>query len=819
MRFPVLAALALLAAPAAGRTGRAGEAWHWIQKLQTTGSALQIAAHPDDETAGLLALLSRGLGARVTLLSLTRGEAGANAIGPELFDALGWIRAAELEVAGERYGLDRIWFTPLADYGYSKNLAEALRAWDEDAAVADVVEVIRRERPMVVLSRFTGDPRDGHGQHQFAGTVAPRAYEGAPDLAAFPPREGRRGFLPTALFFPAREGEDGATIDLTGSRPWLSRSFAEYGAMGLALQRSQTRGVLRVRDSASIRSAGGEDLIELLSPERASLGARFGPTVPSRLREVLEELDGAFREVASGFDWLAPEASVPALGAALLRVRSLLGERSPSGFFDVRHELERKEEQLVEAIRRAAGVEVEATAGEIPPVVPGQAFEVEVAVRGPLEVAGIELDVPEGAAVEGRFRVQLPEDAAPFQPHVFRSGLGESRYRTSGDWTRAAPPPAFAARVTLRAGPAEIVLTEPVERVEANLPYGRERRELEILPPLSVAFTPDFAVSGVDGPPAPFEVRLLATGHAPGEHRISLEVPDGWTFEPQQREVRFERAGERVRTAFEVRPRGGAGVFRLTATRLGPDGKFQEATAHRRIAHRDLPLRWAVTPAQLRVARTSVVVPDGLRVGFVTGAGDDVPAGIEALGATVELLDGAALDSADLGAYDAIVTGTRAYAFRPDLVRANRRLLDYADAGGHLVVLYNTSELDPAEHAPFPGVLPSNAEEVTEENSRVAFLDPDHPLLTWPNRIGPEDFEGWVEQRGSKFWSEWSPAYAALFELADEGQAPQGGAALTAPVGSGRYTYFAIALHRQLGAAAPGAFRLLANLISASRAP
>ncbi len=847
--FRLLLPLLLLAAPAAGSGGRAGEAWHWIQKLQTTGSALQITAHPDDEQAGLLALLSRGLGARVALLSLTRGEAGANAIGPELFDGLGWIRAAELTVAGEWYGLDRIYFTPLADYGYSKSLAEALRAWDEEEALRDVVEVVRRERPMAILARFTGDPRDGHGQHQFAGRLTMRAWDGAPDPTAFPPREGRRAFLPAALFLPAREGEAGVSVDLTGSRPWLDHSFHELGAIGLSLQRSQTGGVVREsgRESVSLRRAfpadgGTDDLLELLGPERASLGARFVGLVPERLRTLLKGIDERFREIAAGFDWLQPEASVPALGAALAAVRSLLGERSPSGFFDVRHELEVKEAQLLEAIRHAAGVELEATArlpdgggAFLPPVVPGQRFEVEAQGRAlpPAAALALDLTVPEGTDLDGdaavavragltrRFRVGLPEDAPALEPHVTRSGIGESRYQTRGDGTLAAPPPAFLASATFRipAGESETVeaaYSVPVERVESNLPFGNERRELEILPPVSLAFTPGFAAVRAGEPE--IEARLLAAGRAPGAFRISLETPAGWSFEPAEREVRFERAGESVRISFRLRPAGEQGTHRVRATLAADaDGAFRPAASHERIAHRDLPLRYLMRPAELRVASVPAAVPAGLRVGYVVGVGDDVPAGIEALGATVDLLDAAALDAGDLGQYDAILTGTRAYAVRPDLARANRRLLEYVEAGGHLVVLYNTAELNPAEHAPFPGVLPPNAEEVSEEDSEVILLAPEHPLLTWPNRIGSADFEGWVEQRGSKFWSEWDPAWTPLFETADEGQAPQRGGALTAEAGRGRYTYFAFALHRQLGEAVPGAFRLLANLIAASR--
>ena len=390
---------AAAAQPSGPGQGRAALAWHWIQKLQTTGSVLHVTAHPDDENGALLALLSRGHGVRTALLSITRGEAGANAIGPELFDGLGAIRAAELEAAGSWYGLDRIYHTPLADYGYSKNLDEALRSWDEESAAADVVEVIRRERPMVILARFTGDPRDGHGQHQFAGRMAARGFDGAPDMGAFPTREGRRPHLPLAFFQRGRDEAGAFEVDVSGSRPWLSHSFAELNAVGLSYQRSQTRGMVRSvagRRTARLIRADGDpgaenDLLAMLSPERASLSARFGSVVPARLAAVLERLDGQFQAAAAEFDWSVPEASLPRLGEALVEAQALLSERSPSGFFDVRHELARKEEQLLAAIRYASGVSLDAVArepaaqgGDSPfapppafgPVVPGQRFEV-----------------------------------------------------------------------------------------------------------------------------------------------------------------------------------------------------------------------------------------------------------------------------------------------------------------------------------------------------------------------------------------------------------------------------------------------------------
>lgn len=968
---------AVSASAAGPELSRAGEAWHWIRKLQTTGSVLQITAHPDDENGALLTMLSRGLGVRTALLSLTRGEAGANAVGPELFDDLGWIRAAEMEAAGKWYGLDRIYFTPLADYGFSKTLEEAQRSWDEEAALADVVEIVRRERPLVVLARFRGGPEDGHGQHRFAGRLTARAFDAAPDLYAFPPREGRRGYLPGALFVRERGGDDSSggvaegvvSLDLSGSRAWLPYSFVEMAALGLSLQRSQTRGV--VRSSGRVPGPGpmallrrvddggagggpeggeeggvGADLLALLAPERASLGARFGAVVPRRLAEHLRELDAAFAAIAIRFDWRAPERSLPALGAALAGVRELLGERSPSGFFDVRHELERKEEQLVAAVLAAGGVRMEAVArapGEAAadrgpfagpaafgPVVPGQEFVVEVAVsalspavvsgvsvagpgevsaieggigreiEGPVEGAvegasgnegggevGAEVRAPRGREVRGKvgrpgvggvgaesvgagggedgqssrsraFRVVVAEDAPPLSYPVFRSGISENRYRTEGDWSRGAPPPAFTAIARLSVpggaggagrGPGasavalpepglmvpvgavpgraaedrvEVEVRVPVERFEANLPYGYERRVLEVLPPVSVAFEPDFAVALPGSAESGFEVALAAAGHAAGEFRVALSAPAGFRVAPGERRVRFGRAGESARVRFRVFPgdggsegSGAGAVIRATVAAVGAgDGEAVAAVGYTRIGHRGLPLGYGIRPAALRVVALDSALPGDLVVGFVVGAGDRVPEALAALGAEVRLLDDEALAGGPLDRFDAVVLGTRAYAFRPALHGANDRLLDFARGGGHLIVLYNTDELVPAEHAPFPGVLPRRSEEVSEEDAPVAILAPDHPLLTRPYRIGPADFAGWVEQRGSKFWSGWDARYTPLFETNDAGQAPQRGGALTAAVGEGRYTYFAYALHRQLPEAVPGAFRLLANLVS-----
>ena len=232
------------------------------------------------------------------------------------------------------------------------------------------------------------------------------------------------------------------------------------------------------------------------------------------------------------------------------------------------------------------------------------------------------------------------------------------------------------------------------------------------------------------------------------------------------------------------------------------------------IQHRDLETRFLYRAAAAGVRGIDVTIAPGLKVGYVMGVGDDVPSGLAQLGADVQLLGAQDLAASDLERFDAIETGTRAYAVRDDLRTYNRRLLDYAKNGGNLIVLYNSQEFVPNQHAPFPAELPRNPEEVSEEDSPVEILAPADPVFNTPNKITAADFDRWVEQRGSKFWSTWDAAYSPMIATHDRGQAPQKGGWLHARYGKGHYTYFAYALHRQLPYGVPGPYRLLANLLS-----
>jgi hypothetical protein len=316
--------------------------------------------------------------------------------------------------------------------------------------------------------------------------------------------------------------------------------------------------------------------------------------------------------------------------------------------------------------------------------------------------------------------------------------------------------------------------------------------------------------------PIRLSVDVLNNNPLGADGTLTLHLPSGWRSEPPQFTFRFMRSGERSAHEFSVTPDViGNREYSIEAVARVDGRDYRDG--YEAVEHRDLETRHLYRPAAIGVRGIDVKLAHGIRVGYVMGVGDEVPAGIAQVGASVQLLGPRDLSGGDLGGFDTIVTGTRAYGIRDDLRTHNHRLLEYVRNGGNMIVLYNTpAEFDPAKYAPFPASLPANAEEVSEEDSPVRILTPDRPELTTPNAITSADFEGWVEQRGSKFLSQWDIAYVALIETQDTGQSPQRGGWVTARYGKGHYTYFAYALHRQLPYGVPGAYRILANLLSLS---
>jgi len=518
-----------------------------------------------------------------------------------------------------------------------------------------------------------------------------------------------------------------------------------------------------------------------------------------------------------------------------------------------------KEQQFMDAINTALGMELSAvaqpTGTEEPtgpfaafapppamgPAVRGQQFDVRAILTNRSDVTvsspQIALDSRGGFSIEGdaseraplaynesavrRFTITVAQDAKLSRPYFTRDSIQQNRYDIADvkQLHRPAEQPALTAVARYTVEGANVEIRQVVQNREAQLPYGYAMRELKVVPVVAVNVRPRQAIVplAMTTKAITVGVELLNNRNGAVNGSLALKVPAGWKPEPSNAPFTFTRAGEKRQFQFTVAiPAVENRDYRVEAVATADGAEYRDG--YDVIDKRDLETRFLYRPATVGVRGIDVKIAPGLNVGYVMGIGDDVPSGIAQLGAKVTLLGAQDLASANLKQYDAIMTGTRAYAVRDDLRTYNQRLLDYVKDGGNLIVLYNTQELDPKQFAPYPGELTARAEEVSEEDSPVNILAPDDPVFRTPNAITKADFDNWVEQRGSKFWSSWASAYTPMIATWDKGQQPQPGGWLHARHGKGHYTYFAYAFHRQLPYGVPGAYRLLANLLSLGKA-
>ncbi|MEM8485912.1 MAG: PIG-L family deacetylase [Bacteroidota bacterium] len=837
--------------------------WERLLKLSTIGSVMHTTAHPDDEHAGLLTYLGRGKGYRTSMLTLNRGEGGANAIGAELFDALGMIRTEELRQSARYYGLDDQYFTSLTDYGYSKTLDEAIKNWGRDQILQDMVHVIRLNRPLVVVSRFHGSPRDGHGHHQAIGGITHEAVEAAGDPDRFvedlfyhqlrpwkPLKVYRGGVRPNEPY--------NVTVDPGAYAQRLGDSYQNFGYFGLSLQKSQTSG--RYRQSAGATPyyyerqdavAGEEtDLFDGIDTSLSGMFALFGETHDSSVLERLMLLEEQVAQAIALFTMDAPHRVVPALVEGLQLTRELLEQISPQ------HEshflLRVKAVQFEDAIHAALGMQVNALAlpsnafvstspwAPLPTmgaVIPGKTYKVAVSalnpspvpvtitsvdlaaqsslVAAPVEAAGTMLVDNEPFMVETS--VQASIDAAFSRTYFSRDNIYQNRYQMPTTTERFTPRGQPAQEIVLQYEISGVALSlrAPVYTRTANLPDGYTLDVLKIAPRVAVNAAPATRIVPLNVQPAVFDVEIEVINNDPDGVRgaLQLSVPEGWRVEPATHAVAIRHAGQQMQFAFRVTADELATeVYPVRATMTADGVAYSEG--YELVDQPGLEKHYLFGKAQVDVHGLDVDIAQGLHIGYVMGVGDAVPDAIEQLGATVTLLAADMLETGDLNSFDAIVIGTRAYAVRQDLLQFNARLMDYAQQGGHLIVLYQTPEYQPQTMAPFAGRLPRNAEEISEEDAPVEILEPMHPVFNFPNKITAADFDHWVEQRGSKFFTEWDAAYTPLVSSNDTGQAPQQGGWLMAEVEAGHFTYFAYAIQRQAPFGIAGALRIFANVLS-----
>lgn len=853
--LPLLLALPLLAAPLAAQLGgvleppTTGGLPVLLQELRMLGHhkrVLMIGAHPDDEDTQFLVLLTRREGAEAAYLSLTRGEGGQNLIGTELGPALGILRTEEL-LAARRVDGAQQFFSRAYDFGFSKTLDDTWAHWPKDSVLKDVVRIVRRFRPQIIVSVFSGTPIDGHGQHQAAGWAAQEAFRAAADPARFPElatEEGLQPWAPTKLYLEAWFNPAAATLTVDGGEieKLSGKTYHQLAMAGRSLHRSQDMGQLQDFGSSPSRLTfkavrggtadpgdgwgafwSGVDTslaaspahFQALADARAAAG-RDPVLVDEALRRAQDALAGSASTADPAWaDYLDHLATARAVASWVLVDVIAEHARATAG-----------STLGVDLVARNAGARMtDQLSGRID-------------LRGrPLFWTAADGSLAPGQTMQQHQQVRIPADWTPTTPYYLRHPRRGDLYNWDVDPSLRGlpvdPPEIWAGLVQPARDPAHLGTLLEFGRVASerirDQAYGEIRHPVVIVPRVSVKITPEVAVirNSAQG-----EARTVAIDvtleHGAADTTagtVQLDLPAGWP-RPTPAPFRLIGEGNSVHVPFRVTipPNAPVGQVELRATAVDEAGRRYDVGAFA-VEYSHIRARQYTRPATARIEVVELNSPQVRLVGYVRGAADRIPEALLAAGLNVTVLDSATLTTGDLRRYDAIVVGPRAYEVDSALVRNNDRLLEYARNGGRLIVQYQQGVFIQGEFAPFPVTQGSPADRVTDEHSPVVMLGARAdrsslaPEFRTPNAIGPEDWDGWIQDRALYCLRSWDSRYASLLALNDPGEQPIGGCMLEAPLGRGTYLYTGLAFFRELPAGVPGAYRLFFNLLGGRVTP
>ena len=796
-----------------------------LRSFSTVATVLHIAAHPDDENTALITYLARGRGYRMGYLSLTRGDGGQNEIGSEFDEKLGVARTHEL-LAARKLDSGRQFFTRAIDFGYSKSATETLAFWDRKEVLGDVVRVIRQFRPDVLVTRFSPTSGGTHGHHTSSAILAVEAFKLAGNPQAYPEQltQGLTVWQPKRVVWngggPGRgSGRGGAAtgstvkMDIGGDDPVTGIPF------GVIAGRSRGMHITQGFGNFGGRGGGGPNEQSFIhldgEPAQTDLMDGIDPTW-NRVSDGAEIAQAAASLVA-GFKGNDPAASVP----AILALRSKLA-KLPSD--PVTND---KRAQLDRILQACLGLAV-ATITAQPEVVPGEKLTIQstVSLGAGVPVKWVETRVlyPRGTSRAGEdlragqpssrdVVIEVPADAPLTQPYWLRQD-GSSGIARVDDPTligRPENPPTFPVEYVFRVGGQTLVVAdEPIQITKT--PKGERSRRVDVIPPVSLSFVSEVSIF-TPGATRPVVVEVTAA-RASTSGALQLELPPGWKAVPANQVFKLGSMGENAKFTFNVTAPANPAAARITASANVEGARYNNQRIEINYPH--LPLMLLQPPARARLVSVDVATR-GRNVGYLPGAGDHTAAALEQLGYKVTFLSGAALTADKLRGLDAVVIGVRAFNEREDLKPNLPALFSYVETGGTVIAQYNRPSGSLPPLGPYALSIAGSAPEqrVTDEKSPVKFLAPDHPALTTPNRIGPADFEGWVQERGAYFPSSWDEQhYTPILALNDPGELPLKSGVLIAQHGKGYYVYTGLAFFRQLPAGVPGAYRLFANLVS-----
>ncbi|MRX63886.1 PIG-L family deacetylase [Maribacter luteus] len=798
--------------------------YHAIQKLNFLGSALYIAAHPDDENTRLISYLSNEVKARTAYLSLTRGDGGQNLIGPELRELLGVLRTQEL-LAARRVDGGQQFFSRAVDFGYSKHPNETLKIWNKDSVLSDVVRMIRKFKPDVIINRFDHrSPGTTHGHHTSSAMLSFEAFDLASDPTSYPNQlndlktwQPKRLFFNTSWWFYGSEEKFKAadksnmlSFDIGVYYPMLGVSNNEIASLASSQHRCQGFGRLMTRGTQN-------EYIELLKGN-----------MPADKNNVFDGIDTTWSRVEGG----------EAIGAILYEIEKNYNFKNPSAHikelikaYQLLQEIpdtywkEIKSEELKDIITTISGLYLEASSKDAM-AIPGSTAEINIevvnrsssdiklksVVISDLVSADKDINLTDNDKQEFKVQLNIPDDISYTSPYWLNKKGTLGMYTVEDPDLIGNPetPPAFHAVFNLEIEGYPIAIDKPVIHRYSKPDHGELYHPFDILPVATASFQ-DKVMIFADGKPKKVPVSIKAhRDNIKGE--IELCYSKGWIVDKESKPFEIKNKGDEQIVFFELTPPESEDESFISPI-IKVDGKelSKELVT---IAYDHIPTQSVLLPTEAKVVRLNIKKV-GEHIGYIVGAGDDVPKSLEQIGYQVHTIDPNSINAETLSKYGAIVVGIRAYNVVPELKFKQKYLFDYVKKGGNLILQYNTAgrwDKQYEDIAPFP--LKLSRERVTNEDSEVEIIGKDHELVNYPNKITNDDFKGWVQERGLYFPSEWDSKFTPILSMHDEGETAKEGSLLIAPYGKGNYIYTGLSFFRELPAGVPGAYKLFANMLS-----
>jgi len=795
-----------------------------LKKLNFLGTVLYVAAHPDDENTRAIAYLANEKLATTGYLSMTRGDGGQNLIGPEIRDQLGVIRTQEL-LAARRIDGGVQFFTRANDFGYSKSAEEALRIWNKDEILSDVVRVIRQFQPDVILTRFPADERAGHGHHTASAMLAQEAFDISGNPDAYPDQVKEFGVWQVQSIYTntgrwwnqdiTKDSPGIVTMDVGAYNPLLGKSYSEIAAVSRTQHKSQGFGSSGSRGEA----------LEFFEFEK---GFHAKHDILENVNTTWSRVEGGKKvealvgQLIENYSEENPAASIP----ILLQVRKEISNLK-DGIWKKRKLIE-----VDQLIKDCLGLYVSVKAANFYGV-PGGAMKVsyEVVNRSTYPIAikkigssqakydsVLNIELKYNQPLEIATSIAIPNNISTTGPYWLRNphSLGLFNVPDKSMIGKPDSEPAIEFEFLFDIGGQQIESVAPLIYTWTDAVKGELVRPFEIVPSVTLNLSESVIIFN-DAKEKNVAVRIKSFADREVNPEVRLELPKGWRSEPANHLVKLSKRDEEILVNFKVYP-GQEEITSVIKAVAKVDGQMFSKSLQT-IEYDHIPTQTILNSAEASLVRINLKTA-GKLIGYVQGAGDEIPAALRNMGYEVWEMKNEEVTPENLKRLDAVVLGIRVLHTNDRIYYLMDALLSYVENGGTMIMQYNTTNRwgeSFERFSPYPIHL--SRERVSDETSKVTFLAPNHQALNTPNKITSRDFDNWVQERGLYFPDQWDSNYEALLSMSDPGEDLQNGALLIARYGKGYYVYTGLSFFRELPEGVPGAYKLFANLVSLGNGP